>query len=530
MDNPSHFSMALPAPPRLLLLSTFLLSFCVSELASAPTSFGPTDASRLSFSSMSSHPWKSASANEGLRYQYRSILNPLRLQAARDLTEVAGEPKAREIRFSNPETGPTSDAEVRVKIGENAREQMDEKGVIANEKLIQKRMLKKAIGQKPTTPNSLDRSEGANASRVTTDAQKSLPSESAGEAQDDEKANTKKVDRQGVVPVGKGQRGPSSGDSRPIHFEHEEAHMPPPHLPPIIPDSEIGGAAYPAGNPAPDTKRDDTKKSAKGTENKRDPDTRKDDVVKQTKGTEVSDSQQDSSAKQSNECEESHCQDADKVLSACLRTSGEGNHMLSLSITNEGDDNVTANVLTPKFLRADPPQMLVKKGAIEMVQIFMDLKTEARLLDLEGAKSRHIGINSVHGECQIEIPMEYLRSSTRQGHLSYSSLHTPMAGIYVLLLLVVMIAGIWMYCRYQGRKRFSDGVKYQELEMNVSGVGTPKERMPRSGGESNDGWDQVWDDDWEDTEAVRSSPRLSQSLSSSGLAARRANKDGRDSN
>lgn len=237
----------------------------------------------------------------------------------------------------------------------------------------------------------------------------------------------------------------------------------------------------------------------------------------------------DSGGKQSSpaiQCGESHCEDLNKLVSACLRIQGDGTPKFSLFISYGGESKERVKVLAPEFLKADQPEVVVSKGISGTIQFKMNPKFETSALDFEEVKNTMITVTT---ECQIAVPIEYLRNSLQQKnsqYSSYSSFVTPMVGVYVLLFVFVLVlAGALLCYKCCGRKRSGDVVKYQQLEMNASGLGTPKERAE----ESTDGWDENWDDDWEDTEAVKSSSRLSQNLSSRGLAARRDNKYGWDS-
>lgn len=210
-----------------------------------------------------------------------------------------------------------------------------------------------------------------------------------------------------------------------------------------------------------------------------------------------------------NACER-YSQLADKVCvdKVCLRTSRDGTRPLSLSITNDGGNNATVKVVTPEILEADRTELIVKNGTNEAVYFSMDEKIERNTFDSKGAKSILVIISTGHDECQMKVPFNFDK---------YPSFGIPMAGVYMLLVVLFMVAAvIWLFCRYRRRKRSGDGVKYQEL---VPSMRTPKEE------ENTDGWNEIWDDDWEDTEAARSSSRITKNLSSRGLAVRRGNKD-----
>ncbi|MCO5568077.1 hypothetical protein L7F22_021772 [Adiantum nelumboides] len=216
-------------------------------------------------------------------------------------------------------------------------------------------------------------------------------------------------------------------------------------------------------------------------------------------------------------CGGSHCEDPKKVISACLSIPGDGPHKLSLFISCEGDASVLVKVIAPEFLIADPLEVLVSKGKSETIHFSMDTNHK---MDSKDMQNKSIVVTSVYGDCEIEVPMEYLNDE-RAPILPFVE---PKVIVYLLVFVfIVSCLGAWLCYKCRGKKRAGE-VKYQQLEMNGAGQSTPKERVEGP----PDSWDEVWGDDWEDAEAAVSSSRLSQSLSSRGLAARRGMKDGWD--
>ncbi|KAH7277558.1 hypothetical protein KP509_39G057000 [Ceratopteris richardii] len=215
------------------------------------------------------------------------------------------------------------------------------------------------------------------------------------------------------------------------------------------------------------------------------------------------------------------------MVSACLSIPGDGIHELSLFITYEGEGSVMIKILAPAFLTANPVEVSVSKGRSETVHFSIDFTHEDALSNIEGIQNKFINITSMHGNCTVEVPIEYLINSMRDTRPQFSSI-LPVMEPKILLygfafVIVLSFLGAWLCFKCRGQRQGE--VKYQQLEMNGLDAGTPKESMEQRSG-SADGWDEVWDDDWEDSEAAKSSSHLSQSVSSRGLAARRGVKDG----
>lgn len=102
---------------------------------------------------------------------------------------------------------------------------------------------------------------------------------------------------------------------------------------------------------------------------------------------------------------------------------------------------------------------------------------------------------------------------------SYDNLVTPINGAYFLILSVLVFGGTWACCKFR-KRRWNDGVPYQELEMGVP------ESVSATNIETAEGWDQGWDDDWDDDNAVKSPAARIGSISANGLTSRSPNRDG----
>lgn len=139
---------------------------------------------------------------------------------------------------------------------------------------------------------------------------------------------------------------------------------------------------------------------------------------------------------------------------------------------------------------------------------------------LDVGKSPEMILNAKNEECRLHrAPFEPAQNAYL--HLpSYDHLATPINGAYFLILSVLIFGGTWACCKFRKRK-WHDGVPYQELEMG----------LPESASapvvESAEGWDQGWDDDWDEENAVKSpgAPHVG-NISANGLTSRTSNRDG----
>lgn len=223
-------------------------------------------------------------------------------------------------------------------------------------------------------------------------------------------------------------------------------------------------------------------------------------------------------------CDKDHSCEDKKNMIACLRAAGNEMQELSLLIQNKGDDVLHVKIKASASLNVDPLELTLEKQKRKTVKVlFVDH-------DIENVDLPKIVIDAGNGECTLDVPNQPPHSPDKRSFFegfSYSAMITPIFGVYLLVFTVLAIGGTWMCCKFRGRRRHGDSIRYQELEMSL-----PETNLPVSvGGKpevDTDGWDEVWDDNWEDAEAARSSSRTIQSLSSKGLAVRRSNKDGWD--
>lgn len=224
-------------------------------------------------------------------------------------------------------------------------------------------------------------------------------------------------------------------------------------------------------------------------------------------------------------CDVSHsCSDENKKLVACLRAAGNEMQELSILIENRGEVSLQVNITTPVFLKADSNLTLGKGKSITVQVTIIDQA-------LRNITLSKIIIDGGNGNCSLDVPNQLLNAPYKQRFFegfSYTAIITPMFGVYLLLFTVLAIGGSWMCCKLRRKRRHGDGIRYQELEMNLPESTLPITTGGKPEAENMDGWDEVWDDSWEDAEAARSSSRPMESLSSKGLASRKSNRDGWD--
>lgn len=139
---------------------------------------------------------------------------------------------------------------------------------------------------------------------------------------------------------------------------------------------------------------------------------------------------------------------------------------------------------------------------------------------LKVGKSLQVILNVENEKCLLHKPLEPKQDVYM--HLpSFDQLATLVNGAYFLILSVLLFGGIWACCKFRKRK-YHDGVPYQELEMGLP-VSASAANV-----ESAEGWDEGWDDDWDEDNAVKSpggAPHVG-SISANGLTSRTTTKDG----
>ncbi|XP_074572999.1 uncharacterized protein LOC141829437 [Curcuma longa] len=201
-------------------------------------------------------------------------------------------------------------------------------------------------------------------------------------------------------------------------------------------------------------------------------------------------------------------------LTVCLLHSEKDPKNYSLVVQNIGDD--TSNVkITGK------PAFPITYDSIPLA------KNISKKIDLQFDASNvtEIFIDSRNGDCTIQIGAPDSDWNLQQLLSTYEIRLTPIYGLYLLGLTVVVSGATWVCCRYRKRRNTdSSGIPYQQIEMSDQ----PQSTVTM---DSNavDGWDD-WDDNWDDEAATRPAEKhTSTSVSSNGLTSRTPKKDGWDS-
>lgn len=140
---------------------------------------------------------------------------------------------------------------------------------------------------------------------------------------------------------------------------------------------------------------------------------------------------------------------------------------------------------------------------------------------------RLIVLRAENDNCTLDFRDLTLHSTRKEPDNSLNSAHKNLlsrryAIAFVSFSTVLIIASLWMFIGFRGRKLLSGGFKYQKLDTKLPVSSGVKPEM-----DLNDGWDNSWGDDWDDEEAPQTpSMPVTPSLSAKGLAPRRLNKDG----
>ncbi|KAK3212775.1 hypothetical protein Dsin_017481 [Dipteronia sinensis] len=198
-----------------------------------------------------------------------------------------------------------------------------------------------------------------------------------------------------------------------------------------------------------------------------------------------------------------------KMLVACIKSFDEGSGNLSVLVQNEGEKTLRVKLTIPSAVENPTKQLTVSEHRTQMINI-----------SLAVGESPKVRLNTENGKCLLHMaPLESEENAFL--HLpSYDKLVTPINGAYFLILSVLIFGGTWACCKFRKRK-WHDGVPYQELEMGLPDTASAATV------ESAEGWDQGWDDDWDEENSVKSpgAPHVG-NISANGLTSRSSNKDG----
>uniref|UniRef100_A0A7N0UTR8 DUF7356 domain-containing protein n=1 Tax=Kalanchoe fedtschenkoi TaxID=63787 RepID=A0A7N0UTR8_KALFE len=149
------------------------------------------------------------------------------------------------------------------------------------------------------------------------------------------------------------------------------------------------------------------------------------------------------------------------------------------------------------------------------------LKSQARKINVSAILrgNQLINLTSGNESCVIHIGLSVPEGPVAEENffqkLPYVDQVTPIHGVILLSVTLLIISGIWACCKSRTSERQGDGIPYQELEMGQSNS-TAAVNMEDGGG----GWDEVWDDDWDDDqEAIKSPSQDHHEPNASSLAA-----------
>ncbi|KAL5738961.1 hypothetical protein ACOSQ2_028141 [Xanthoceras sorbifolium] len=197
------------------------------------------------------------------------------------------------------------------------------------------------------------------------------------------------------------------------------------------------------------------------------------------------------------------------TLVACIKHFDAGSGKLSVLVQNEGEKTLIVNLTISSAVENPTKQLNVSKHQTQMINSLLAIGESPKVI-----------LNAENGECLLHMaPLESEENAFL--HLpSYDKLVTPINGAYFLILSVLIFGGTWACCKFRKRK-WHDGVPYQELEMALP------ESVSAATVESAEGWDQVWDDDWDEENSVKSpgGPRVG-NISANGLTSRSSNREG----
>ncbi|KAK9755416.1 hypothetical protein RND81_01G023400 [Saponaria officinalis] len=191
------------------------------------------------------------------------------------------------------------------------------------------------------------------------------------------------------------------------------------------------------------------------------------------------------------------CED-EKAMIACIKSFNDVSKAVVLLIQNKGENGLKVDVTIPST------------GYKQQVTEIPKLQTKQVNISLANIVGNEIKLNAGNGYCVLHtnVGAPVLKADFFQWSPSYSKFVRPVYGAYLILLITLITGGVCAICWFTKRKR-TDEVPYQELEMS----------MPESASVENavEGWDEDWDDDWDDEKAVKPP---GPSISANGLTSR----------
>ncbi|URE08216.1 hypothetical protein MUK42_04654 [Musa troglodytarum] len=200
----------------------------------------------------------------------------------------------------------------------------------------------------------------------------------------------------------------------------------------------------------------------------------------------------------------------DKLV-ACLQRSEHDSNNLSLLVQNIGDDDFSVKIWGTPALHIDHDIGPLSRNSSKKINIPVNYWNATEIV-----------LNAGKGDCVLHIATPVSDWNLFQQFPVYATHLTPIYGTYFLLVIVVLVGGTWVCCRFRKRgKRDDSGIPYQQLEM-----GAQPQSSSAADSTTVDGWDE-WDDDW-DEEAVTRPQKHTTGVSSNGLTSRTPKKDGWD--
>ncbi|KAL9239009.1 hypothetical protein vseg_013368 [Gypsophila vaccaria] len=194
---------------------------------------------------------------------------------------------------------------------------------------------------------------------------------------------------------------------------------------------------------------------------------------------------------------ERRCTD-DKGMIACIKSIDEVSNVVALLLQNTGENSLKVDL---SFSSSAYKQKLAEIPKMQTKQVN---------ISLANVVGNEIKLRAGNGDCVLHTNLgaPVLKGNYFQWDPSYSKFVKPVYGAYLVLLVTLLSGGVCAICWFTKRKR-TDEVPYQELEMS----------MPESaaGVDAVEGWDEVWDDDWDEEKAVKSP---GPSISANGLTSR----------
>ncbi|XP_015575763.1 uncharacterized protein LOC8288965 isoform X1 [Ricinus communis] len=170
-------------------------------------------------------------------------------------------------------------------------------------------------------------------------------------------------------------------------------------------------------------------------------------------------------------------------LTACLSISSSGaSKGLFLLVQNDGEEPLKVNVVISD-INITFPEIQVSRQQSRKIKI---------LAYVEGSPS--IILNAGYGKCIIPIGSEGRYSQFYKQYVIYLS---PIHGVYLLFFTILIAGGAWACCKIGKNEQHTDGIRYQELEMEQPPSHSTNDE------EMAGGWNQDWDDEWGEEHEVK---------------------------